>query len=71
MIDPEAYAFPLVETDSCLGQPGMTILDWFAGQALAGVIADHHWSVDPELVARAAYGMAEALLAEKLRREED
>jgi hypothetical protein len=49
---------------------GMTLRDWFAGQALAGILAnaDTPWSpnvaeIDDIDVARAAYDMANAMLA--------
>ena len=50
-------------------QGGMTLLDWFAGQALAGVIADPAGSGCAEGNAWEAYQIATAMLAEKARRE--
>lgn len=56
---------------------GMTLLDWFAGKALEGMAASSYWAenvqggrrdyLDP--MAQSAYAMAEAMLAEKQRRE--
>lgn len=44
-------------------QGGMTIRDWFAGQALAGLLASEAWCRDrPDDVARAAYEQADAML---------
>jgi hypothetical protein len=41
--------------------PGMTLRDWFAGQALAGIACDE----TPETAAEAAYRFADAMLAER------
>ena len=70
-IDDGGSAFPWTETvgldpmDSDGGlvydvrHPGMTLRDWFAGQALAGLVA----SIEaPEDHARDAYRIAEAML---------
>lgn len=63
--------FPIVET----GLPGMTLLDYFAGQALAGLLAAPSDATsqnigpsaraDHELAASAAYLMARAMLRER------
>ncbi len=48
---------------------GMTLLDWFAGQALAGICASGpgtQWT--NERLAADAYGLAEAMIAERQRR---
>jgi hypothetical protein len=58
------YAFPDDER-----QTGMTLRDWFAGQALTGLLAcDAEDDVDViyQAVATAAYKLADALLAERL-----
>lgn len=55
------------------GYGGMTLLDWFAGQALAGLIAgerEGNWwpncAPDPKMaVAKEAYRRASAMLAER------
>jgi len=55
-------------------QTGMTLLDWFAGMALQGIIATEGvnvWDVPTDqapLCARWAYGYAEAMIAERARR---
>ena len=55
-------------TDGRTHDGGMTLLDWMAGQALAGLLANPNpmpWnSVHP-----VAYAHAESMLAEKARRE--
>lgn len=48
--------------------PGMTLLDWFAGQALAGLNANQSNNEDPWVVlAEQAYNAANAMLAERRR----
>ena len=44
---------------------GMTLRDWFAGQALAGCLACETWSYGPEETATYCYDAADALLAER------
>lgn len=72
-------AFPqpnhLIDTDhgreearGWMADSGMTLLDWMAGQALAGLLASGKY--DPCLNTGAvAYDQASAMLAEKARRE--
>ncbi len=43
---------------------GMTLRDWFAGQALAGTINFPN-APDFEMAARQAYAMADAMIAER------
>ena len=64
-------AFPSVD----YGSIGMSLRDWFAGQALAGVIAaccqdTLNFETREQLFARNAYAIADAMLAERARREE-
>jgi hypothetical protein len=51
------------------GRVGMTLRDWFAGQALSGFVAHPSIKLDEEDVgvelARAAYAFADAMLAER------
>ena len=49
---------------------GMTLLDYFAGQALAAVIGDHQKDkyITFEMTAIDAYAYAQAMLAERKRR---
>ncbi len=64
----EIYAFPAANAHAVL-QEGMTLRDWFAGQALPSLITGRDWSYmedGPEKVdawANAAYIVADALLA--------
>ena len=46
--------------------PGMTLRDWFAGQALVGICAaGNGTSNGPDWMPRAAYNLADAMLAER------
>lgn len=68
-------AFPqhpsaMVAGERVWGEPGMTLRDWFAGQALAGILANPALS-NPDLTgdtssavfAEVAYDAADAMLA--------
>jgi hypothetical protein len=57
--------------------PGMTLRDWFAGQALAGIMAYHnptrgdfHYNCDDKQIANTAYSYADAMLAARNERQE-
>ena len=58
-------AFPAKES----GYSGMTMRDWFAGQALAGAtlgaMAGPDPGAPPEVLARSCYAIANAMLAER------
>lgn len=67
-------AFPLPMAVSVAGDlydasqtdPGMTLRDWLAGQAIVGILAqpiDDGQEDDYLTLARAAYGIADAMLA--------
>jgi hypothetical protein len=60
-IDDGGPAFPIAETDKIHGSFGMTLRDWFAGQALAGIMATNPQSKD-ECLAGVAYNLADAML---------
>lgn len=49
--------------------PGMTLLDYFAGQALAGMLADPGVNGPCETTAKVAFDYAKAMLDEKAKRE--
>lgn len=42
---------------------GMTLRDWFAGQALAGLLASPQTGDDANAVIRAAFSAADAMIA--------
>ena len=52
------------------GSDGMTLRDYFAGQALAGALADPTCDVSPVELAKIAYIEADAMLAARERKED-
>ena len=74
-------AFPVTPTMEGAGQwgyayPGMTLRDWFAGQALPTIIEGARKILiateqmpSADRMARAAYVLADAMLAERVRKE--
>lgn len=52
-----------------IAQPGMSLRDWFAGQALAGMLADSNVTGTYDKLASAAYDMADAMLAARRERK--
>lgn len=50
--------------------PGMTLRDWFAGQALVGLMMHGPWG-DPDSHAAYAYNAADAMLAARNPTRED
>ena len=59
-----------ITTHQVDAHPGMTLLDYFAGQALPGLIQEthHNTKIKTGMVAQDAYTYAEAMLAERKRR---
>ena len=58
---------PVIDPVDCSvqhkGNPGMTLRDWFAGQALVGLIAEPKTVAEPpHRIAKAAYLVADAML---------
>ncbi|MCK9549179.1 hypothetical protein [Aquamicrobium sp.] len=50
-------------------EPGMSLRDWFAGQALAGMLTGQNvWHGDsPRLIAVQAYEIADRMIAERAK----
>lgn len=73
--NPFAFPFPEVRIDGCgirEGSDGMTLRDWFAGQALAicgalGSVRREAHETQAQADARYAYNRADAMLAERTR----
>lgn len=65
-IDDGGPAFPV---PGGFWDKGMSRRDWFAGQALIGLcqadMSEEQFTVNPDLLARTAYRMADAMLAAK------
>lgn len=62
-------AFPQTELDKALyTHGGMTLRDYFAGQALAGLLSDIECNPTSEEAAKIAYDFAEAMILEKDKR---
>ena len=62
------YAFPMSEGERHYQEYGMTLRDWFAGQALAGMLAyqgSYGTGNDPCNNAARAYEHADTMLAER------
>lgn len=64
-------AFPFValgDPNHPASEPGMLLRDYFAGQALAGMMADPAtFDVPPEVIARSSYRLADAMLLERAK----
>lgn len=60
-------AFPVIalnDPNHPASVPGMSLRDWFAGQALAGLVTRNE-STTPEKWAAACYILADAMLAQR------
>lgn len=60
-------AFPLSRPHSADWVPGMTLRDYFAGQALSGLLSDPNYGASAEDAANYCYRMADGLLAERAK----
>ena len=61
-------AFPVADDRSPIdahGSPGMSLRDWFAGQAISGFLAHPQDICDPKITARQAYLIADAMLKDR------
>jgi hypothetical protein len=59
-------AFPIAIPAGCEGyEDGMTLRDYFAGQALAGIASDYTLDIPYRHMAERAYYIADAMLAER------
>ena len=64
MSDDNPSAFPQADRFSPQGEPGMSLRDWFAGQALACVAHEYIGGTTPKTaLAEDCYEMADAMLA--------
>ena len=64
-IDNGGPAFPFADCDisnAAMRAQGMSLRDWFAGQALAGTIGNANWDAYPHETAAVAYMIADAML---------
>lgn len=65
---PDLFPGEAMQTGERTAQyPGMTLLDYFAGQALAGLLA-HASGASPFAAPGTAWTLAEAMLAEREKR---
>ncbi|NLF01133.1 MAG: hypothetical protein GX601_09170 [Anaerolineales bacterium] len=62
-------AFPSDWPHGCTDE-GMSLRDWFAGQAVAGIMANIGFNQFlPEIISKSAWAVADAMLAERDRRQ--
>ena len=57
-------AFPCTDAKGFTSE-GMSLRDYFAGQAMGGQLADPDGEIDPKLIAKWSYAYANAMLAER------
>ncbi|MDZ7892364.1 MAG: hypothetical protein U5L73_11480 [Rhodoferax sp.] len=61
--DNSGPAFPTLEEHGFnQGMPGMSLRDYFAAQALTGMLADPNLKAMPDEFARRSYALADAML---------
>lgn len=56
-------AFPSLGGPDYVKEPGMSLRDWFAGQAISALVARHRADVAWSELAPTAYRIADAMLA--------
>ena len=61
-------AFPVAETIHVYGPNGMTLRDYFAGQALAGILASANFGNVKDWIGTKAYEVADSMLAARERK---
>ena len=59
----------VIPPDTFTQYAGMSLLDWFAGQALAGMLADTECDPSTKEAASVSYDFAAAMLAESVKRQ--
>ena len=71
-IDDGGPAFPQHPQPGCLAPAGMSLRDWFAGQALAGLTASSKYELFEETnMAAVCYAQADAMLAQRKKEDSD
>lgn len=65
--DPKSGGPAFPDPGNTFGRNGMSLRDWFAGQALAAICGDDYarHSITPQQCAQWAYQFADAMLAER------
>ena len=51
-------------------ETGMTLRDWFAGQALSGSLGEGTWPISDEDIAEGCYRCADAMIKERSKGDE-
>lgn len=64
-------AFPLLDVHAGRHKTGMSLRDWFAGQALVGMSSSLNTAPPDALVAEIAYRLADAMLARRKKEKPD
>jgi len=59
------YAFPSTHPD--VSTLGMTLRDWFAGQALTGILSSENRLIDADHYALISYQVADAMIKERCK----
>lgn len=64
---PSAFPTMHVGYDGASIEDGMTLRDWFAGLALQSILSSWSGNVTVEPIAKGAYHVADAMLAERAK----